>query len=58
MQWVAKVTPLWHGVELCRDAVNERLELGAALGHVAYLLAVVVVGWSIARRSFTKRLGG
>ena len=28
MEPIAKVTPLWHGVELCRDAVHG--QLGAA----------------------------
>lgn len=58
LQWVAKVTPLWHGVELCRDAVNHRLELASTLGHVAYLLAFVAGGWLFARRTFARRLGG
>jgi lipooligosaccharide transport system permease protein len=57
LQWIAKTTPLWHGVELTRDAVNDRLELEATLVHVGYLLMIVVVGWLSARRSFRKRLG-
>lgn len=57
LQWVAKATPLWHGVELCRDAVNERLELGATLVHLGYLSLFVLGGWLSARRTFAKRLG-
>jgi lipooligosaccharide transport system permease protein len=56
MQPVAKLTPLWHGVELCRGSVHGRLELGAALVHIAYLAALAAAGWLSARRSFTKRL--
>ena len=53
---VAWVTPLFHGVELCRDAVLERLELGTTALHVGVLLAFIVVTWVIARRTFTSRL--
>jgi len=54
---VAKATPLWHGVELTRGAVNERLELGSTLVHVGYLLLFVLVGWLSAQRTFRQRLG-
>ena len=57
LQGVAKATPLWHGVELTRGAVNERLELGSTFGHVAYLLVFVAGGWLSSRRTFRKRLG-
>ncbi|MFZ4719342.1 MAG: ABC transporter permease [Ilumatobacteraceae bacterium] len=57
LQWVAKVTPLWHGVELARDSVNRRLEWGSTLLHVAYLSLFIAAGWLSARRTFTKRLG-
>lgn len=57
LQWIAKATPLWHGVELTRGAVNDRLGLGSTAVHVGYLLLFVAGGWLSARRSFTKRLG-
>jgi lipooligosaccharide transport system permease protein len=52
LQWVAKVTPLWHGVELCRMGALGVWEL-SMLAHVAYLLAVAAVGawWSVRRLS-------
>lgn len=53
---VAKVTPLWHGVELTRAAVHGRLEWGATAAHISFLLLVAVVGWVLAARSFTRRL--
>jgi lipooligosaccharide transport system permease protein len=56
LQWVAKATPIWHGVELCRGAVTHRLELDTTVVHVSYLLAFVVVGWLLARRTFAERL--
>lgn len=58
LQWIAKTTPLWHGVELTRGAVNGRLELGSTVRHVTYLLMFVAVGWLSARRTFAKRLAG
>lgn len=57
LQWIAKATPLWHGVELARDAVNQRMEWRATAVHLAYLSLFVVVGWLSARRTFAKRLG-
>ncbi len=57
LQWVAKATPLWHGVELTRNAVNEQLEWDSTAVHVGYLSLFVVLGWLSARRSFAKRLG-
>lgn len=53
---VAKVTPLWHGVELTRAAVHGRLEWGSTAAHISFLLLVAVVGWVLAARSFTRRL--
>jgi lipooligosaccharide transport system permease protein len=56
MEPIAKVTPLWHGVELCRGAVHGRLETASTIVHIAYLSTLAVGGWLIARRSFTTRL--
>ncbi len=56
MQPIAKATPLWHGVELCRGSVHGRLTLGSALVHIAYLGALTAIGWLAAHRAFTKRL--
>ena len=57
LETVAKLTPIWHGVELCRDSVNGQLEVDAAALHVAYLLSFAIVGWLLAARTFGKRLG-
>lgn len=56
IEWVAYVTPLWHGVELCRGLVTGTAELGAAAGHVGYLLLWVVAGVATARVVFARRL--
>jgi lipooligosaccharide transport system permease protein len=56
IQPVARLTPLWHGVELCRNAVHGRLELEATAVHLAYLTAIALVGWACSVRAFTRRL--
>ena len=56
MQAIAKVTPLWHGVQLCRDAVLERLEVPDTLLHLGVLCAFVVVGLAVCRITYARRL--
>lgn len=55
LQAVAYATPLYHGVALCRG-----LTLGvvgwADLGHAAYLVGCVGVGYAAGRRTFSRRL--
>jgi lipooligosaccharide transport system permease protein len=55
LEVIAWLTPLWHGVTLCRD-----LTLGTMgwsdLGHLAYLLAFVTAGLLAARWTYTRRL--
>lgn len=53
---VARVTPLWHGVELCRGAVHGRLGFVEAVGHCAVLAAFAIGGWIWSRWAFAKRL--
>ena len=52
----AYVTPIWHGVELCRQLTLGDVEPLAALGHLVYLLAWTVGGFLLARRSYRRRL--
>ena len=44
LEWLAYVTPLWHGVDLARMLTLGHVHLLRAAGHVAYLLVFVVVG--------------
>jgi lipooligosaccharide transport system permease protein len=53
---LAYVTPLWHGVELCRTLSLGTADLGGAAVHVAYLLAFALVGCAVAQRTYQKRL--
>ena len=56
LETAVKVLPLWHGVELARDATSGTVELGGAVGHLAVMVAYAGTGWAWARREFTRRL--
>ena len=56
LQKVAWITPLWHGVELCRGLVLGGLEATEAFAHLAVLLAFVVGGWAACQVTFRRRL--
>jgi lipooligosaccharide transport system permease protein len=55
-QWLAYVSPLWHGTELARGAGIGGLAASAVVGHIAYLLLWLVVGVALARWRFRLRL--
>lgn len=58
LTWISRVLPVWHGVQLCRGLIlNEGLSLASAAGHVAVLLAYVVVGIYVGTKTFTRALG-
>lgn len=56
VQPVAYVTPLWHGVTLCRSLALGDANLIGGLGHVAYLTVWVLVGARVAVHTFQRRL--
>ncbi len=56
LQAVAQVTPLYHGVELCRGAVLHTLGATAAVVHIATLLVFWLAGVVVSRRTFARRL--
>ena len=53
---LAYVTPLWHGVALCRSLSLGTASLGGALVHVGYLAAVVIAGLLAGQRTYRWRL--
>jgi lipooligosaccharide transport system permease protein len=56
LQAVAYVTPLYHGVALCRDLTLGQVHLWVDLGHAAFLFGCAGVGYAIGRRTFAARL--
>lgn len=56
LQPIAWITPLWHGVALCRDLALSRGSAVVILGHAAYLLALTIVGVVVAQRVYARRL--
>jgi len=58
LQPLALISPLWHGVELCRAAATGTLRFVPALGHVAVLVACIAVGGAFGTRTFERRLAG
>ncbi|HEY0814650.1 MAG TPA: ABC transporter permease [Pseudonocardia sp.] len=56
LQPLAWVSPLWHGTELARAAALNHWQVLPALGHLAYLVALVAVGMVAAAHFFERRL--
>jgi lipooligosaccharide transport system permease protein len=53
---VAYLTPLWHGVSLCRALNLGTVDLGQAVIDVAYLAALATAGLLAGHRSYRRRL--
>lgn len=49
---VAYVTPMWHGVDLCRQLALGTAGWWRSLGHVAVLAAFVLVGLAMSARRY------
>ena len=56
LEAIAYLTPLWHGVTLCRDLTLGDVEVWSALLHVGYLLVCCAVGLAFARMTYRRRL--
>jgi lipooligosaccharide transport system permease protein len=56
LQPIAYITPLWHGVDLCRDLSLGTASVLGSLGHVAYLSLWMVSGVLIANVTYRRRL--
>jgi lipooligosaccharide transport system permease protein len=48
---IAWATPLWHGVELCRDLTSGQVEALPTVVHVVYLVVVTALGAVLAVRA-------
>jgi lipooligosaccharide transport system permease protein len=56
LRQIAYVTPLYHGVSLCRGLTLGTIGWGPALGHAAYLLALGIAGFALAQYTYRRRL--
>jgi lipooligosaccharide transport system permease protein len=56
LEWLAYATPLWHGVQLCRMFTLGDVDWSRVLGHSAYLVLFVVIGFLCAKRTYAQRL--
>ncbi len=56
IELLAYISPLYHGVALCRDLTLGQVKLWADLGHAAYLAVWFGVGYAVGRRTFARRL--
>jgi len=52
----AVLSPLWHGVELCRAATTGSIDGVKVVGNVLFLSALVAAGCWWGFRSFTRKL--
>jgi lipooligosaccharide transport system permease protein len=53
---LAYITPLWHGVALCRSLSLGTAGLAASAGHAGYLIAVAAAGIYAGQRTYQRRL--
>ena len=58
METLARVTPLWHGVDLTRMLTLGEVDWTLALVHVTYLGVLALAGWFWAVRRLTRRMVG
>jgi lipooligosaccharide transport system permease protein len=58
LRWLAYISPLWHGVVLCRACTLPGFGMAwwMVLVHLAYLLLWLVVGFWLALKTFRRRL--
>jgi len=56
MEGLARITPLWHGVDLARMATLDNIDWGVATLHIAYLAIMCAGGCWWAVRRLTARM--
>lgn len=57
LEWLARLTPLWHGVNLSRMLCLDTVDWPVAAVNAGVLLALTVAGWWFAITGLQKRLG-
>ena len=56
LEWIAYLTPLWHGVALCRAIAIDALDPVLALVNALVLTAYLVAGIAASVWTFTRKL--
>ena len=56
MRVLAYLTPLWHGVALCRPLASGHVTAAGLVGHLSYLVAITAAGAGAALFTFRRRL--
>src|SRR4051794_10939978 len=56
IRWLAYLSPLWHGVALCRGLALDRGAVAALMAHALVLATLAVAGVAAARRTYRRRL--
>ena len=56
LEWIARLTPLWHGVSLSRMFCVDHIDWSLVVVHVVVLVTLTVVGWFLAVRNLDRRL--
>ena len=56
IEWLAWLSPLWHGVDLTRMLTLGEVDAALAALHVVYLGVLAAAGWWWALRRLTRRL--
>jgi lipooligosaccharide transport system permease protein len=56
LEQVAYLTPLWHGVDLCRSLTLGTASPGRVALHVGYLAVLPLAGYAVAARAYRRRL--
>lgn len=56
LEWIARLTPLWHGVSLSRMFCVDQIDWALVVLNVVVLVTLTVVGWFLAVRNLDRRL--
>ncbi len=56
LEWIARLTPLWHGVSLSRMFCVDHIDWALVVLNVVVLVTLTVVGWFLAVRNLDRRL--
>jgi lipooligosaccharide transport system permease protein len=56
LEWFARLTPLWHGVDLTRMILLDTVDARLVVLHLTYLAVMAALGWWFAASRLTRRL--